>query len=228
MKKVVCFLLFTSILLAETASAQQLLPPIEMFSNKKESFLVKNNGDTIKFFYSIYKFKKKAIVAIVGKDATGAKTEYKAEDTRIIALPPADFGKYVAFLNANESVTKSKKTNQKAYNREMVYFFSENVDGVNMLLQMLNPDFSSKIRIYHDPFAKETMGWGVGGVTLVGNEDKSYFIKENGKTSKIQKKDYKERFVQLFGKCPKLLQKYPDAKWSDFAEHVFFFENECE
>lgn len=228
MKKAFYSLIFSFIFLTTAATAQQLLPPIELFSSKTESVLVKNNGDTVKFFYAIYKLKKKGIVSIIGKDAAGVKTEYKAEDIKIVGLPPSNLGKFVSFSNANASVMKSDKHNQKAYDRELVYFYTENVDGANMLLQLLNPDFDSKIRIYHDPFATETMTWGVGNLDIVGGEDKSYFIKENGKTSKIQKKEYKEKFVQLFGKCTKLLQKYPDAKWGDFAAHIFFFENECE
>ncbi|MCU0392185.1 MAG: hypothetical protein MUE81_13790, partial [Thermoflexibacter sp.] len=197
-------LLFIVILLLYLeASAQQLLPPINHFSYKKESYLIKSNGDTVKFFFvgMRYKNKQKAIISVIGKDAEGKKTEYMAEDIKIVAMPPSDLGKWGAFGDANKSIDKSKKTNQHSYNREMIYFFSENVEGINMLLQMLNPDFSTKIIIYHDVYAKETMGAGIGGITLAGREDKSYYIKVNGETSKIQKKEYKEKFAQLFGKC---------------------------
>jgi len=98
----------------------------------------------------------KAIISIFGKDAAG--------DIKILAMPPSDWGKYASFNDANTSVVKSGKRNQKTYNRELVYFYSVSIDGLPMVLQLLNPGFDSKIRIHYDPFASSTTGWGgVGG-----------------------------------------------------------------
>jgi hypothetical protein len=68
----------------------------------------------------------------------------------------------------------------------------------------------------------------VGGVTLAGGEDKSYYVKYNGKTFKLSKKDYAEKFKELFASCPKMLEKYPKPNWSDFALHIFMFDTECQ
>jgi hypothetical protein len=224
MKKYLVFLL---LLLSQIASAQQLLPPIELFSSKTESYILMKNGDSVVYFHAKVRYEKRGIVGVVGKKADGTKAEYKAEDIKVLAMPPSDFGKFASFGDANRSLAKSKKTNQKAYKRDLVYFFSEQVEGRSVLLQLLNPDFDNKIKIYHDPFAGQTTGWGIGGVTMVGGEDKSYYLKVNDKTTKIQKKEYKEKFKQLFGSCSKLLEKYKEPNWDDFAAHVFFFENEC-
>jgi hypothetical protein len=95
-------------------------------------------------------------------------------------------------------------------------------------MQLVNPDFSSKIRVYHDPYASETMGFQVGGVQLTGGLDKSYYLNVNGKTQRYFKSDYDKTVKTLFASCPALFKKFEDTKWKDFPDHVFFFDTECE
>ena len=94
-------------------------------------------------------------------------------------------------------------------------------------MQLLNPTFCQKIRIYHDPFAAETMGIGVAGIQVTGGIDKSYYIKQDGKVTRLYKKDYDDSFKTLFGSCSDLIQKYKNFNWRDLNEHVFFFETAC-
>jgi len=111
---------------------------------------------------------------------------------------------YVYFENAN---VKLKKKNRE------------------LLMQLLNPTFSGKVKIYHDPLAKETMG---GGIKLAGGHAKSYFIRIGDETAyKVKKKSYKTEFVPLWKKC-KVLSKMSskNIEWSDLTKHVVQY-TEC-
>ena len=94
-----------------------------------------------------------------------------------------------------------------------------------LLLQLLNPSFSSKIRVYSDPFAGETASVGIGGVKLAGGDEKSYYVKKEDKPAyKLKKKDFKADFDALFKDCSDM--KMDKVKWSEFAEYVFKY-NKC-
>ena len=96
-----------------------------------------------------------------------------------------------------------------------------------MLMQLLNPTFSKSVKVYHDPFASETMSLGVGGVTVAGGLAKSYYMMLDTDNSayKIEKSKYKKSFKALWDKCSSLSQK-SDIKWNEFTDHVIEF-TEC-
>jgi hypothetical protein len=88
----------------------------------------------------------------------------------------------------------------------------------------LNASFYSKIKVYHDPFASESMGIAVGGITVAGGLDKSYYIKKSDDELAIRlfKRDYNEMFVTLFGDCPEVMGAYGDnIKWSELETHIY-------
>ena len=100
---------------------------------------------------------------------------------------------------------------------------------LTLMVQLLNPSFSSKVKVYHDPYAKETASLGVGGFTVAGGDAKSYYVSSGGKTAfKLEKKNYDEEFSKVFGKCKAVQSKFDKVKWSEFEEHVYVHSTECE
>lgn len=93
---------------------------------------------------------------------------------------------------------------------------------MELMMQLLNPDFSKVVKVYHDPFAKETAFIGVAGVTVAGGNDKSYFVKVSSDPAayKLTKKDYKKEFTGMWSKCKDMSSKHPDVKWSDLVQHI--------
>lgn len=228
MKKHIVLLSF--ILVTFVASyAQSFLPPLEGFSTKKESYLIKNDGSRVDFVLSNLSKKKGLIVKVEGKSKDGQKFKLQAADIKELAIAPSDFAKFASFSNSTQSVLKTSKTKVEDFDRSLVYFYQEYLEDrkITALMQRLNPDFDTKIRVYHDPFAAETMGVGIGGVQITGGIDKSYYLKVDGKTKRYFKKDYNDDFKTLFGKCPELLAKYKDFNWRDLPDHIFFFDQEC-
>ncbi|MBL7816850.1 MAG: hypothetical protein JNL70_17645 [Saprospiraceae bacterium] len=215
---------------ATKAICQDLLPPLEHFSSKKQAYLIKKDSTRIDFFLTDLDRKKGLIVNVEGKTTEGKKFEIKADQILTLAVPPSDLSKFIGISESTRSVAKLGRTNTNKLNRDLVYFFQEYAEDrkVTALLQLLNPDFSDKIAIYHDPWATETMGFGVAGIPITGGIDKSYYLKVNGKTKRYFKKDYDDEFEKLFKSCPELLKKYKNFAWRDLPRHVYFFDTECE
>jgi len=230
MKKLL-FLVVLSVTANFVLNAQKLLPPLELFSKDKPCYLIKSNGERIDFKIKDLDRKKGLIVNVEGVSTDGKKFELDAKDIVELALAPSSWAQFAGAMGASQSVMKASKTDGTQTGRELVLFYQENIgDKKNTmaLLQLLNPDFSSKIRIYHDPFANETQSVSFGGVAVTGGIDKSFFVKLEGKTRKIFKKDYKDDYKTFFGTCPDLIKKFKsDFAWRDFPDHVYFFENEC-
>lgn len=228
MKKL--FFVLLTILTFSKGIAQELLPPLERFSTKKEGYLIKNDGTRIDFVLSDLDRKKGLIVNVEGKTTDGKKFKLKADQIKELAIPPSDLSKFAALNNSTRSIVKMQQTKTSQYNRELVYFFQEYVEDrkVTALMQLLNPDFSNKIVVYNDPWAAETMGIGVMGVPITGGIDKSFYLKVDGKTKRYFKSDYNGDFKKLFSSCPNLIKEYKNFAWRDLPKHIFYFENECE
>ena len=114
-----------------------------------------------------------------------------------------------------------------------VYFEGANVDLKQgdrvLLLQLLNPGFSSKLKVFFDPKAKETTGVGFGGLTVAGGLEKSYYIQRGDEAAyKMKKKDYKKDFENFYKDCSEIYQEYGEKPdWPDFAKHVFYYSENC-
>jgi hypothetical protein len=88
---------------------------------------------------------------------------------------------------------------------------------------LLNPTFSSKIKVYHDPKAKATRSLGVGVVDVAGGILKSYYIKKESDVAayKLKKKDYQKQFKMFWSDCDELIKEFGDSPhWRDLTSHI--------
>lgn len=99
------------------------------------------------------------------------------------------------------------------------------------MVQLMNPTFSKKIKVFNDPFSKESASIGVGGMTFAGSLDKSYYIKKDGEkiARRIKKKDYKNDIATLFSECPAVVEKYSDNPgWAEFEQFIYDYSTSCD
>jgi hypothetical protein len=223
--------LFYSCLLALPLSTlgQSFLPAIERFSSKKLDYLILNSGEKVEFYLDDLDRKKGLIVNVEGKTVDGKKFEYNADEIKEMYLAASDFAKLSSLNRSTRSVLSMQRTDMKEIGREHVYFEQHQVEGrkSTTLLQLVNPESTSRMKVFHDPWAVETMGVGIGGLQLTGGIDKSYYAVYDGKTVKIYKRNYEELFAALFAGCPAVLQKYKSAAWRDLPLHLDTYETEC-
>jgi hypothetical protein len=214
-------------------NAQKFSIPLEGFSKQKAAYLTMEDGTLFEGTLSGFKRTKGLIETVKMKDKDGEKLKIDPSKINFMYLAPSDLAKFGAALEQINSVNNWDKENNNDIDADLMkdgYVYFEKVltqvkkkKIEDLMLQLMNPSFSEKIKVYHDPFAKETMSLGVGGLTLVGGLDKSYYVKkENDKGAyRLYKKDYKEQFEILFGDCPDFMAKYGEkTSWSDFEEHV--------
>lgn len=225
------WLLGVFLLLGSQLHAQLFLPPVERFSGKKPGYLITTAGEKIEFELEDLDRKKGLIYNVEGKRLdNGKKFDLDADQIAELALAPSDYAKFASFSNSSQSVLKASKTDFSKIDRSLIHFYQAKVEEQKKttLLQLLNQGFDSKIKVYHDPFAAETMGLAVGGIQVTGGLDKSYYITANGKTYRLKKKNYDNQFKELFGNCPAVMQKYGNNfDWRDLESHVLLQHDEC-
>jgi hypothetical protein len=226
-----CFsLTLLAFCLAGATSAQQFLPPIDRFSGNKPGYLITTAGDRIEFTLDDLDRKKGLIIRVEGKTLDGKKFRYEADQIQELGLTPSDFAKMASVGNSTSSIAKMKASRVDESARNLVVFNQEHLDDPDrtVLVQLINPGFESKIRVYDDPFATQTTGVGFGGVMITGGIDRSYYVKVSGKIIRLKKRNYDEMFNALFRGCAGLMTKYGKSfAWRDFNEHVFFYDQSC-
>ncbi len=233
MKKIV---MLCCLLGSTTAFAQSFIPAFDRFSGKEVAYLELENGTKLEGTIDDIDRKKGLIEEIVLlPSGEKKKRKVKAEEIKSMYLPASGYNKLV---NASEQTFNAKKWQDNNVNMEIINkgyaYFEKSTVGIKkdievLLMQMVNPSFSQKIKVYHDPRAQESMRFGVAGVTLAGGDDKSYYVKIGDATAvKIKRADYDKAYLALYKDCPDLLKKIKDDhKWSKFDEHLWSYTSEC-
>ncbi len=232
MKKQALFLV-AMFLFSVGMQAQELLSPSFSFSHKKNSYVTLIDGTEINGTIKDLDREKGLIEFVKIKDGAGKKHKLDADEIKFMYLPPSGFDKFSKATSFLKDAQKwnDDKLDQDFLNQGYVYFELADVKvkkkNKKLLMQLLNPNFSKVVKVYHDPYAKETMSAGVGGVKLAGGDAKSYYISKEGAPGfRLKKKDYKEQFVPLWNSCKKIISDYTDMKWGDLVQHVITY-SEC-
>ena len=222
------------------ASAQSFAVPLDGFSKKKTSYLHMEDGTVNEGLLGGFKRAKGQIETVKMKSESGGKIKIDPAQIKFMYIPPSNLAKVGAALDRAYDVNKwDAPSNMDSTLMGDGYVYFEKMTTQikkkkteDLMLQMLNASFSSKIKVFYDPFAKETMGVSVGGVNVVGGLDKSYYVHKVGSTDpafKLEKKNYKEQFALLFGDCDEFMAKYGDSiKWSDLETHIYEYTQMCE
>jgi hypothetical protein len=148
-----------------------------------------------------------------------------------LAVKPSKMANLESAMSVPNLRTLMKVDFDDVINREWVFYELAMLDKKKdkpRMMQLLNPGFDSKIKVYLDPNAKETKG----GMLLGGGEDKSYLVLFDGdKVDTYKKKRYnKEAKNLLFKDCKVFMENYDGErfKWKNFAEHVFVYDQLCD
>ena len=218
-----------------TSFGQDFLTPSYAFSHSKNAYVTLFDGTDLTCTVSKIKRKKGLISSIEVKDGSGATRKLSPGDVNYMYLPPNALDKISKaneFLNDATKWTNDK-LDQDLLNQGLVYFEQTDVKikkkTMTMLMQLLNPSFSGGVKVYHDPFAKETASIGVGGLKVAGGIAKSYYLKKGDDAAYFfEKQGYKKEFDQFWKDCQAVLTEFSgSANWNGLAEHVFKYDQEC-
>ncbi|MCF8238743.1 MAG: hypothetical protein K9I85_11340 [Saprospiraceae bacterium] len=217
-------------------SAQRFLVSFDRFSDNKPSYITLIDGTELIGEIKDIDRKKGLIEEITIKDESKKKHKLKPEQISHMYLPPngiSSFFSNYAFLT--DVSNWDNDTYDQAHIADGYAFFEQSEVMLKkkkrpMLMQLLNPSFSSKIKVFQDPFAGETMSLGVGPLTVAGGDEKSYYVRVGDEPAfKLKKKDYRESIDVLYNQCPAVRQSVGDKpSWSDFEEHVYMTSKNCQ
>jgi len=227
--------LIAILLLNNTLKSQHFSEPFMGASYKKITYITMEDGTEIKGTLKKLKLEKGLIEEIKIKDLNDQKMKIKPAKIKYMYVPLSNLGKYASAINFSEDATRWASTDIKTdiISKGYAYFEKSQVKikkkTETLMLELLNPTFSSKIKVYTDPLAKETASLGVGGIKVAGGKAKSYYVKKGDDVAyRLKKKNYPEEFKLFFSDCPALIEKYGDnPKWSDFEMHVFEYTKDC-
>ena len=219
---------------ASSLSAQEFQQRVNGFSKKKTSYITKTDGKVLEGEIDGFKWKK-GLPKLVKFEVSGKKMEIPADEVESMKAAPSGWGRMNAALESTTNLKKLQNADYEEVDRNFSYYEQAGLPtrkGHTVLLQLVNPGFDAKLKVYDDPYSKETAGIGVGGMTMAGGILKSYWVKKAGEKEafKVEKGKYKKQFKELYGDCPKLMKmlKNKEVKWSEFAKHVYIYTFECE
>lgn len=169
------------------------------------------------------------------KKEDGTKVKLEPENVATLSVKASKMAKLSMMAESTQSIkTAAKADFNEIAQREFIIFetgLRDKKKDKPRLMQLLNPGFDSKIKVFADPNAKETKGIGMAGVKLTGGVDKSYlFVVNKEKAVKVKKGNYKKNFDELYASCPTMVETFSGekTKWKDVAGHVFVFDQICE
>ncbi|WP_299459191.1 hypothetical protein [uncultured Microscilla sp.] len=228
------FLITALLVVTANTYAQKLTIPTYSFSGEKLSYINLKDGSKIEAKISKLYRKKGQIRAVKIKDANGNKRKIEAADIKNMYLAPSGFDKFNKFNSFMNDATqwRDNDLDKDILKQGFVYLEQTEVQikkkKRTLIMQVLNPTFCGKIRIFHNPFAGKSMGLGVAGINVVGGKDTSYYIKKGDAVAyKIKKKNYKKEFKVLFADCEEVKKQFPKIKWNELPKHVFTFDKHC-
>jgi len=210
--------------------------PVQGFSFKKESLLNMKNGDKIEGQIRNMKVKKGLVKEVVIK-VNGEKMKIPAGDIKNMYVAQNSFAAAAVGIDGLfdlENMTNEDQFDGKEseYLKEGYSYYESHMTEyrkgkeLDVLLLMVNPFFSGKIKVFMDPFAAETVSVGVGPMKA-GGHAKSYFIKKgDDKVFRLKKKDFKDSADDLFDKCKKSMTD-GEYKWTRFDKHVLQYTQDC-
>ncbi|MEL6636905.1 MAG: hypothetical protein AAFW73_04540 [Bacteroidota bacterium] len=220
---------------AQWGMAQRFLPGSQSFSAKKTSYVTMEDGSEIKGSLRNFKRKKGLIKEIKVRTTDGEVMKISPAKVKNMYLPQSGLEKLAQALDLATDAQKwdNPTVDQSIVGEGYAYFEKSEVmikkKKRTMLMMLLNPGYSSKVKVYFDPFAKESASAGVGGITLAGGDLKSYYIKKGDEVAyRIKRKDYKGEFPIIFKDCPSLITMHKDKlKWNEMALHIYTYTTEC-
>lgn len=218
------------VLTLEYSYAQKFNTPLEGFSRQKPAYLEMEDGTKMEGKLNGFKRKKGLFEVVKMEDESGTDLKIDASSIKNMYLAPSDLAKMNAAFDEIYNVNNwGKQPNVDTTLMTEGYVYFEKVptevkkETIDLMLQLLNAHFSTEIKVYLDPRANESTGISVGGITVAGGLDKSYYVKKKDDDTafKLTKADYKKQFEEFFGDSPEFMEKFDKPKWADFETHVY-------
>ncbi len=229
------FLAVLCLLFSVTAFTQNFATPIEGFSKKKPSYVTLKTGEELVGTIKDFDYKKGLIDEVTLMLGKKDKRKISPDEIAHAYFPESGLNKIAQAMDMAYDATtwQSEDINQEYMQDGYAYFEQSKVQlkkkEISALLQMVNPAFNDPVKVFHDPWARETASMDVGGIKVAGGLEKSYWIIVGDNVAfKLEKKNYAEQLKEIYGTCPDFISKLGEKpQWSEFPEMLFKYSKEC-
>jgi hypothetical protein len=227
-------LLFISTIAFFNATAQSFIAPVSEFQSSNDCKIELVDGTVVKGKMGMVTFINENISSLTIKDEAGVKHKHKAAEIHRFYVKMGFLAKMDASAEASSSLKEMFKTDfNEINNREYIIYeqaLLPKKKNKYRLLQLVNPGFDSRIKVYYNPSGNETSGVSMGDIQLTGGEEKTYLVEIDDKKSILVKKGkYKKQVAELYADCPKLVKILGDEKikFKNMAAHIFGYDQLC-
>ena len=176
-----------------------------------------------------------SVRSLTVKRTDGTKLKLKAEDVKRLLIKFGDLAKVETIMESTTSIQELVETDfNEIIQREFIIFeqaLLPKKKNKYALLQLVNPGFDNRIKVYDNPTGQESGTMTIGETTVTGGIERSYLVVKDGKKSvKVKKGSYKKSFSTLFGDCEEMMKMYHDqkVKFNDMAYHVLHYDVVCD
>jgi hypothetical protein len=237
MKKLIINMITVSLLFINNAFSQGFVETIEgdalsaLYGN--DCIVNLTSGEEIKGTFSGGVYINNGLTKITVKQENGEKVKLIPEQIVSLKIKSSRLLKLFMITESGSSVKEMANTDfNDIVNRDWLMFetaMTPKKKDTYRILQLLNPGFDSKIKVFAEPGAK-TGGINIGGLQVTGGEDRAYlFVKGGDKAFRVKKGTYSDNFKELYSDCPQMLSAFEGnkIKWDDVALHVFYYDQHC-
>ena len=223
-KKIFLLIQFFSLLFLSVSA--QFVNPLEM--SLGDAIVTTSSGERFEGRIKSTVGDQSGVVSLKFVTDHGDKQKLYASEIQEIKQKPGRWNKLEIFIDKSSDKKKQAHSNYEEVVK-LDYIIWEQVELPNgksfVMLQLLNPGFDSKIKVFYKPSADKGE-LSIGGVSIADSKVNEYYVVKDGKTYKMNKKLYKKGgYEELFGDCDYMTQLMPD--YDDFAKEVFTYDQAC-
>ena len=203
--------------------SQTFMEGFDRFSSKKIAYLTLSDGSKVEGLIEDLD-RKRGNISKISLMVDGKKKTYKPDQIKEMSLPASGFDKLNKQIEVATNISKGLNRDRVTDGYGFFEYTQVDIKGKvrSLLMQLVNPGFHDKVRVYFNPFSMETISVGLGPMQ-VGGLDRSYFVKVGDEPAyRITKGNYNEKSKELFKGCPSAMTALQeDPEWSKFERTVY-------
>lgn len=230
---------FTGLMIfsVEFLQAQNFNKRYAGFSRSKLIYVETEDGTKIEGYLGGFKKDEGLITMVKLKDKSDKKLEFTTSQIKKMYLYPSSFSKVEGLLVKDDVVnnwgddsvidTVLIKQGYVLFEKIPIKTAGKRKNEFNtkeVMLQLVNPHFSKKMKVYDNPNTDNSGLINVGGISVVKGGINSYYIRKvsEGVAYKLYSWDYSKKFSDIFGDSPDFMETFGKSPlWIHFERDVY-------
>ncbi|OEK05128.1 hypothetical protein [Roseivirga misakiensis] len=206
--------------------AQEFAEPFTTFISDRECYVITADGEEVFGTLRAATESRGFITRLRIRDESGQIHKFKAEDVVRFAIRPDAFTKSITVSEKATSIRHIITTDHNnILDRDWIYYDAQSMPRRKnkiALLQLLNPGFDEFIKVYDHRNGSKSMPISIGGVHVVGGEERTLLVVQgDSKPRIVRKASFKKAFVDIFSDQPEIFKTVKGKpKFKEFARYI--------